>query len=57
MIHGLYPIGSFHIHGHFSSLALKFIPVPLLDYFHGLFGLASQCEGVESEMDVHLPSF
>jgi len=40
-----------------SPLALKIIPVHLLDYFLGLLGLASQSDAKESEMDVHLPSF
>lgn len=52
------PIGLFHIHGHVpSSLALKVMLVHLLDYPHGLLGLASQYEGIESRMDVQLPSF
>lgn len=39
------------------SLALKITPVHLLAYFLGLLSLASQCDAIESEMDVHLPSF
>lgn len=39
------------------SLALKITPVHLLGYFLGLLGLASQCDVIESEMDVLLPSF
>lgn len=39
------------------SLALKITPVHLLAYFLGLLSLASQCDAIESEMDVHLPLF